>query len=171
MSRILETQRLIIRELSQADFQDLADMLQNPNVMYAYEHSFSDQDVQNWLDRQRKRYDQYGFGLWAVERKATGQMIGQAGLTMQPYADREVLEIGYLLKKQFWGCGYATEAAEGCKEYAFQTLKRNRVYSIIKADNVPSIHVARRIGMKKESEFIAQYYHGEMLHCLYSAQR
>lgn len=171
MSMILKTQRLALRELEQADFQDLADMLQNPKVMYAYEHSFSDQDVQIWLDRQRKRYDEYGFGLWAVEWKATGQMIGQAGLTMQPYGEREVLELGYLLKEDFWGYGYATEAAEGCKEYAFQVLKQSRVYSIIKADNVRSIHVARRIGMEKESEFFTQYFYGRMLHTLYSVQR
>ncbi len=63
---ILETKRLVLREMKQSDFQDLADILQNTEVMYAYEHDFSDTDVQIWLERQMERYRKYGFGLWAV---------------------------------------------------------------------------------------------------------
>ncbi len=90
---ILETERLILREMKQNDFQDLAEILQNPKVMYAYEYDFSDNDVQVWLDRQIDRYKKYGFGLWAIVLKNTNAMIGQAGLTMQPYKNTEVLEI------------------------------------------------------------------------------
>ena len=78
---ILETERLYLREMKQTDFQDLAEILQNPKVMYAYEHDFSDNDVQVWLDRQIDRYKKYGFGLWAIVLKNTNGMIGQAGLT------------------------------------------------------------------------------------------
>lgn len=113
---ILETERLYLREMNQSDFEDLAEILQNPRVMYAYEHDFSDNDVQEWLDRQITRYEKYGFGLWAVILKNTDEMIGQAGLTMQPYKDNEVLEIGYLLKERFWHYRYASEAANGCKK-------------------------------------------------------
>ena len=108
---ILETERLYLREMNQNDYGDLAEILQNPKVMYAYEHDFSDNDVQEWLDRQVERYKKYGFGLWAMILKNTGEMIGQAGLTIQPYKDKEVLEIGYLLKESFWHNGYASEAA------------------------------------------------------------
>ena len=80
---ILETERLFLREMRQNDFRDLAEILQNPNVMYAYEHDFSEDDVQVWLDRQIDRYKKYGFGLWAVILKNTNEMIGQAGLTIQ----------------------------------------------------------------------------------------
>ena len=168
---ILETKRLFLRKMGQNDFQDLAEILQNPNVMYAYEHDFSDHDVQEWLDRQLKRYKTYGFGLWAMILKETNEMIGQAGLTMQPYKNTEVLEIGYLLKEKYWHHGYATEAACGCKEYAFNHLHKDKVYSIIKSDNLASIHVAKRIDMIKEDEFITQYYNGDMLHFLYSVHR
>lgn len=168
---ILETERLFLREMQQNDFQDLAEILQNPKVMYAYEHDFTDNDVQVWLDRQIKRYEQYGFGLWAVVLKSTNEMIGQIGLTIQPYKDMEVLEIGYLLKERFWYCGYAKEAVTGCKKYAFEYLNRDKVYSIIKADNKASIKVAESIGMSKEDEFITRYYNGDMLHYLYSIQR
>ena len=168
---ILETKRLILREMGQSDFQDLAEMLQNPEVMYAYEHDFTDEDVQVWLDRQKMRYEKYGFGLWAMILKSTGDMIGQAGLTMQPYKGGEVLEIGYLLKQKFWHCGYAREAAMGCKKYAFENLNKEKVHSVIKTDNVASMRVAESIGMTKEDEFITQYYNGDMWHFLYSVYR
>ena len=165
---IFESERLFFRELEQKDFQDLAEILQDKEVVYAYEHDFSQKDVQDWLDRQRARYKAYGFGLWAAVLKNTGEIAGQAGLTLQPCLGREVLEIGYLFKKKFWHQGYAREAAAGCKEYAFHTLKQEKVYSIIKADNLASMRVAEAIGMKKEKEFITKYYNGEMLHFLYS---
>ena len=168
---ILETERLVLREMNQDDYRDLAEILQNSNVMYAYEHDFTDMDVQIWLDRQRKRYETYGFGLWAVILKNTKEMIGQAGLTLQPYKDTEVLEIGYLLKEKFWHYGYAREAAAGCKKYAFEVLKQDKVCSVIKVDNASSIRVAESIGMRKEDTFIARYYNGDMLHYLYSVQR
>ena len=168
---ILETARLILREMRQADLKDLAEILQNRDVMYAYEHNFSDSDVQIWLDRQIGRYKKYGFGLWAVVLKDTGEMIGQTGLTMQPYNNMEVLEIGYLLKERFWHYGYAREAAKRCKDYAFEDLNRDKVYSIIKADNLASIKVAESIGMSKEAEFITQYYNGDMLRFLYSVHK
>ncbi len=168
---ILETRRLFLREMDQNDFRDLAEILQNPRVMYAYEHDFTDEDVQTWLDRQRKRYLQYGFGLWAMILKSDHRMIGQAGLTMQPYKGQEVLEIGYLLKENFWHQGYAREAAAGCRDYAFHHLGANKVHSIIKADNFASMKVAEGIGMKKEDTFITQYYNGDMLHFLYSLEK
>lgn len=71
LNLILETERLFLRELRQTDFRDLAEILQNPKVMYAYEHDFSDDDVQIWLDRQINRYKKYGFGLWAIVLKNT----------------------------------------------------------------------------------------------------
>ena len=168
---ILSTERLILREMTQDDLPDLAEMLQDPDVMYAYEHDFSDEDVQNWLDRQRRRYREDGFGLWAAILKATGEIVGQAGLTIQPHREESVLEVGYLLKKRFWHCGYAREAARACRDYAFGALDRDRVYSVIKADNLPSQRVARANGMVKVDEFIARYYNGDMLHFLYRADR
>lgn len=168
---ILQTERLLLREMNEADLPDLAEMLQNPAVMYAYEHDFSDRDVQAWLDRQTTRYRTCGFGLWAVLRKDTMEMIGQAGLTMQPYKNTEVLEIGYLLKETHWHRGYATEAARGCKAYAFETLHANAVHSIIKTDNFASIRVAERLGMRREDTFTTRYYHGDMQHYLYALHR
>lgn len=168
---ILETERLILREMNQDDFKDLAEILQNPRVMYAYEHDFTAEDVRDWLDRQIERYRKYGFGLWAAISKETKEMIGQAGLSMQPYKNTEILEIGYLLKEKFWHFGYAGEAARGCRDYAFECLNHEKVYAIIKADNAASVKVAESMGMKKEDEFMTQYFGRDMLHFLYSVHK
>ena len=79
---ILETERLYLRKMTQEDYPALCRMLQDPEVMYAYEHAFSDTEAHEWLDKQLARYAEYGFGLWAVILKETGEMIGQCGLTM-----------------------------------------------------------------------------------------
>lgn len=105
---IFETDRLYLREMEQTDFSSLCEILQDKEVMYAYEHAFTNYEVQEWLNRQIKRYEDYGFGLWAVILKDTNEMIGQCGLTMQDCDGNQVLEIGYLLKKKYWHNGYAT---------------------------------------------------------------
>ena len=97
---ILETERLYLRRLEQMDFGALCEILQDEACMYAYEGAFSDAEVQEWLDRQLARYEKWDFGLWAVILKQTGKLIGQCGLTMQPWVaesgeETEVLEIGY----------------------------------------------------------------------------
>lgn len=168
---IFETKRLYLREMNQEDFEPLCKMLQDNKVMYAYNGAFSDLEVQEWLDRQLARYEKYGFGLWAVILKESGEMIGQCGLTMQPWKDKEVLEVGYLFQKEFWHKGYATEAAVGCKKYAFEVLKADRVCSIIRDNNIPSQNVAVRNGMTKQKETCTKHYRGvDMPHILFSVE-
>lgn len=90
MKVILETRRLLLRELRQEDFDDACLLLQDPEVMYAYEGPFSREEVQAWLDKQLHRYREDGFGLWALVEKSSGALIGQCGLTLQDYKDRRV---------------------------------------------------------------------------------
>lgn len=116
---VLKTDRLILRDMGQEDYEALCRILKDNDVMYAYEGAFSDKEVQEWLDRQTERYHQYGFGLWAVTLKDSGRMIGQCGLTMQDYREKQVLEVGYLFEKAYWHQGYAVEAAAACRDYAF----------------------------------------------------
>lgn len=144
---ILETERLYLREICQADIESLCKILQDEETMYAYEGAFSDQEVQEWLDRQIARYRKWNFGLWAVILKETDEMIGQCGLTMQPWKDNEVLEIGYLFQRAYWHKGYAFESAKACKKYAFEILNAREVCSIIRDTNIASQNVAIRNGM------------------------
>lgn len=167
----LETKRLYMREMKQADFGALCKIMQDEQTMYAYEGAFSDSEVQDWLDRQIARYQDFGFGLWAVCLKDTGEMIGQCGLTMQRWKDTEVLEIGYLFNRAYWHKGYATEAAKACKQYAFEVLKAKEVCSIIRDTNIPSQNVAIRNGMIKTDTFIKHFRGVDMPHYRYIVKK
>lgn len=168
--QILETPRLLLREMTQADFPALCRMLQDPEVMYAYEHAFPDEEAHAWLDNQLRRYREDGFGLWAVVRKATGEMIGQCGLTWQMWEERRVLEVGYLFEKAHWHQGFATEAAVACKEYAFSELKAGEVFSIIRDTNAASQAVALRNGMMPCGQFVKRYHGVDMPHIVFSVR-
>lgn len=168
---ILETKRLYLREMKQSDFESLCKIMQDEQTMYAYEGAFNDTEVQEWLDRQILRYQKWGFGLWAVILKETDEMIGQCGLTMQPWKDREVLEIGYLFQRLFWHKGYAVEAANACKTYAFEILNENEVCSIIRDTNTASQNVAIRNGMIQMDSWIKHYRGVDMLHYRYVVSR
>lgn len=168
---ILETARLQLRKMNQEDVPALSAILQDKDVMYAYEHAFSDKEVQEWLDRQLMRYQTDGFGLWAVVLKETGEMIGQCGITMQDYNGTQVPEIGYLFQKAFWHEGYATEAAIACKEYAFEVLKIREIYSIIRDNNIPSQNVARRNGMTVCGRMMKHYHGKNMPHLVFSVAK
>lgn len=167
---ILETERLLLRKLEQSDFGALCEILQDAEAMRAYEHAFSDDEVQEWLDRQRSRYAQYGFGLWAVILKETGALIGQCGLTMQDCAGEQVLEIGYLFRRDCWHNGFATEAAVACKRYAFDVLGAAEVFSIIRNTNTASQNVAKRNGMAMRGSFTKHYYGVDMPHLIFSVR-
>lgn len=168
---ILETERLYLREMTQDDFPSLCNILQDEETMYAYEGAFTDSEAQEWLDRQRARYQKWGFGLWAVILKDNGKMIGQCGLTMQPWKEEEVLEVGYLFERTHWHKGYATEAAKACKQYAFDVLQAKDVCSIIRDTNTASQHVAVRNGMTIEDTWTKHYRGVDMPHYRYVVRR
>lgn len=168
---IAETERLYFREINQDDFIALSKILQDEETMYAYNGAFSDEETQEWLDKQIARYKKYGFGLWALILKETDEMIGQCGITVQSWKDTEVLEIGYLLRKDYWHKGLATEAAQRCKEYAFDNLNAEEVCSIIRDTNIASQNVAARNGMKITDKWTKHYRGIDMPHYLFSVKR
>ena len=167
---ILETGRLWLREMERADLSALGEILQDPQVMYAYEHAFSDEEVLQWLERQRERYQKSGFGLWAVIERSTGELVGQCGITMQQWGERMVPEVGYLLRRDRWHMGYATEAALACRDYGFFSLGFPALYSIIRENNLPSQAVARRCGMSLVGRQMKHYYHMDMPHLVFAVR-
>lgn len=168
---ILETKRLTLRRLEEADFSAWSAVLGDPQVMYAYEHGFSEDEVRQWIDRQQERYAKYGFGLWAVMEKASGELIGDCGVTMQDWDGREVPEIGYHLRRDKWRQGFAIEAAAACREYGFHTLNFPELFSIIRDNNFPSQRVALRNGMAVRGSFIKYYRRMAMPHLVFSVKR
>ena len=173
LTRVLETERLLLREMTPEDFPALCAILQDAEVMYAYEHAFSDDEVWDWLRRQMSRYRLTGHGLWAVVDKATGEMIGQCGLTWQDslVPGEQALEVGYLFRKDVWHQGYATEAARACRDYAFEVLGAEEVWSFIRDTNLPSQGVARRNGMAPRGTLIKHYMGIDMPHIGFSIQK
>ena len=168
---VITTPRLFLRTLEQTDLHAMKRVLQDEQTMYAYAHAFDDREVQAWLDRQRARYAKYGFGLWGVFLRDSGRMIGQCGVTMQDCGGAYVPEIGYLLERAHWHCGYATEAACACRNYAFDMLGFDEVFSIIRDTNFASQRVARRMDMNPRGMFVKHYYGIDMPHICFSVRR
>jgi [ribosomal protein S5]-alanine N-acetyltransferase len=167
---VLETGRLLLREMTEADLPALSATLQDAQTMYAYEGAFSEAETWEWLERQIARYKTDGFGLWAVVLKQSGEMIGQAGVTWQQVEDERVLEIGYLINRACWHKGYAIEAAAACKRFTFDVLGFPEVFSIIRDTNIPSINVAIRNGMLLRRRFVKNYRGVDMPHLLFSVK-
>ena len=140
---ILETERLFLREWEQSDFDDLAQILQNPHVMYAYEHDFKRDKWNDWSGRADNavlsEYPDIGSGL-SVKRGILASWICQ----------RNCIRLSKICFWKFTG---------------------RSVICHIKADNISSIKVAESLGMKKVDEFMTGYYNGETLHYLYAIER
>ena len=171
MKTILETPRLLLREMTTSDLTAICRVLQDEKTMYAYEHAFSDEEAQAWLNNQLRRYREDGFGLWAVVLKESGEIIGQCGITLQDVNGEWVPEVGYLFERAYWHRGFATEAAIACKEYAFNVLGLDTVYSIIRDNNIASQNVAKRNGMTVCGRIVKHYYGMDMPHLVYRAER
>jgi RimJ/RimL family protein N-acetyltransferase len=147
VATILETARLLLRELVPGDLDFVATMLANPDVARYYARTFDRSDAEIWLQRQLDRYRRDGHGLWLVEDRATGAPVGQIGLALQEVEGEQLPEIGWLLHRPFWGRGYATEAGGATRDAAFGRWGYPRVISLIRPENAPSQRVAERLGM------------------------
>ena len=95
-------------------------------------------------------YAKYGFGMWATIEKKTGKFIGRCGLTPMDIEGREEIEVGYMLAKEYWGQGLATEAARAILQYGFEQEGLSRLICVINPGNQASSRVAEKIGMTLE---------------------
>lgn len=146
---ILETNRLILREFTLADLQALHEILSDPESMQHYPNPFTLQQSQSWIAWNLKNYQTYGFGLWAVTLKEDGQFIGDCGITMQLINKQLEPEIGYHINKHYEGQGYATEAAQACRDYAFEVLQLSTIFSYMEPTNRASQRVAEKNGLRQ----------------------
>ena len=150
---IMETERLRLRELTPEDLDALYAVLGDSDIMRHYPYTFDTARVENWIRRNQQRYGVFGFGLWAVCRKDTGELIGDCGITMQQI-DRVILpEIGYHIAKAYRRQGYAKEAARAVRDWTFANTTFGMVYSYMKKSNIPSSAVARANGMEYRGAF------------------
>lgn len=168
---VMETERLLIRQLTRKDVNPLLAFMGKPEVMYAWEHGFTQKDVRKWINRQLTRYRKEKIGYYAVILKENGKLIGQAGLMRSNFNEEDVVEIGYILDNGYWHHGYAIEAARACMEYAFEELNLKSVYCSIRPENEASIRVAEKLGMSRCGSHIVLYDEKEMPHLIYKVER
>lgn len=146
--KIIETERLYLRELEIEDKKELMKVLSDPESMEFYPHPFSEDEVEKWIQWNIENYKKYKHGLWAVILKDAEVFLGDCGITMQNIENEIVPEIGFHIIKEYCNIGYASEAAHACKEYAFKVLHYPKIYSYTTVRNIPSQKVAKKIGMK-----------------------
>ena len=148
----LETERLILRPMLASDFDALFLIFTDRKVMAAFDHPpFSREQMQHWLQRNLDHQNEYGYGLFSVLLKETGELIGDCGLEQMD--DMHAAELGYDFRSEFWNQGYATEVACAVRDYAFNILHLPQLISLIRVGNLASKRVAEKAGMTLAEEF------------------
>ncbi len=147
---ILETERLILRELCHEDTEDMMRLHSHPVVQrYTGEGVITTPEgIINKIAEKQADYRKYGYGRWATILKEGDGFVGWAGLAYLPEFDE--IDVGYRFLPEFWGRGLATEATRGILSYAFNELKLKRIVAIAMKENKASIRVMEKAGMQFE---------------------
>ena len=150
---VLETERLLLREMNMGDYDALYKILADSDIMRHYPYTFDERRVRGWIERNMERYLRDGFGLWAVCLKDNGEMIGDCGLTLQNIEGEMLPEIGYHIRRDCQRKGYAKEVAKAVMDWAFRNTDYPALYSYCKYTNEASIRTAEAIGMQFDREY------------------
>ena len=150
---IIETNRLILREYTLDDFDNLYEIVSDPETMRHYPKPFDEERTRGWIEWNLENYKNYGFGLWAVILKETGEFIGDCGISIQNIDGELLPEIGYHIHKKYWRRGFGSEAARAVRDWVFENTDYNCIYSYMKYTNVGSYSTAIANGMKKVKEY------------------
>lgn len=150
---MIQTNRLILREMTPDDFDSLFEILGDEETMQHYPAPFDATGVRSWISRNMARYQTFGFGLWAVCLWDTGELIGDCGLTMQNINGEIKPEIGYHIRKDKQRQGYAAEAAAAVRDWAFENTPFNILYSYMKYTNEASAKTALSYGCKPVDKY------------------
>ncbi|KYC38940.1 acetyltransferase [Scytonema hofmannii PCC 7110] len=144
----VETQHLILKEFQLEDFQQLAPILANPQVMkFSLAGTLSAWQTQEKIANFIASYAKYGFGKWAVIFKESNELIGYCGIAVEEIDNQAEKEIGYRLDPRFWGRGLATEAVTAALRYGFAQLKLPYILGIVERENMKSVRVLKKLGM------------------------
>lgn len=150
---VLETDRLILREYAAEDFDALFEIVSDIETMQHYPSPFDEDKTRSWIQWNLDNYKKYGFGLWAVVLKETGEFIGDCGITIQDIDGELLPEIGYHIHKKYWRKGFAKEAARAVRDWVFLNTQYDTIYSYMKYTNIGSYSTALANGMKKVKEY------------------
>ncbi|MEP6464681.1 MAG: GNAT family N-acetyltransferase [Parafilimonas sp.] len=155
MEDIIYTERLKLRKWIDADFIPFSAMNKDADVMKYYPSLLNEEETAAMMKRINSHFEQYSFGVFAIEKISTGEFIGYTGFMIPPFESffTPCIEIGWRLKKVEWNKSYATEAAKACLQYGFDTLQFQTVYSFTAVVNSASERVMNKVGMIKQGEF------------------
>ena len=172
----IQTPRLILRQWQDSDTAPFIQMCANDEVMRYFLKTLDATEATVFLEHIRTDIEKRGWGLFAVELKATGEFIGFIELHVHPpeFEMADAPEIGWRLLPQYWHQGYATEGAKAVLKYAFRTLRLEKVISFTACVNTPSKRVMQKIGLEKVGEFdhpLVPADHILCRHVLYEKQR
>ncbi len=150
-----ETERLVFRDWNDPDLDEFRIMNKDPRVMKYFTKILTDEETDKFYDVIQNEFQNYGYGLYAVETKRDNSFIGFIGLHWANFDSpfTPCVEIGWRLKYGAWGNGYATEGAKACLKYGFDTLGLKKIYSFTSSINLQSESVMKKIGMSKIMEF------------------
>lgn len=159
--QIAETQRLILREFTPDDAEEIYRIYSDAETM-RFQHvpeNYSLEIERYFLGKHiEKYYRTFGFGLWAVMLKDNNRLIGRCGLLRQPIEDGEETEVSYLIEREFWKRGYASEAASAVLKLGFEKYNFQRLVAVIDPLNTASVRVAEKIGMRFERKIEFKSY-------------
>ena len=144
----LTTSRLTLRTFIPADDIALHRIMNEPDIMQYFPNTAPPEmeRVQALIERQLMQYEKYNLGWWAVVPEGGSDLIGWNGLQYLPETDE--VEVGYLLSKQFWGRGYATEGARAALHFGFETLGLGQIIGLTHPDNKASQNVLLKCGLE-----------------------
>jgi RimJ/RimL family protein N-acetyltransferase len=141
---LIETDRLVLRPLTTADLDEVVELHAMPEVKRTM-GAFSRSSARARLERNELEWDERGHGLVAIIERASGRFLGRSGLKYWRQFDET--EVGWVLRADSWGHGFATEAGRACLDWGFRDLNVPYLTAMIMPDNQRSIHVAERLGM------------------------
>jgi RimJ/RimL family protein N-acetyltransferase len=148
----ITTPRLLLRQWREDDLAPFAALNRDPEVMRFFEEPLGAERSDAWARALAAAIDEQGWGLWALERRDTGEFIGFTGLQVprHPLPFLPCVEVGWRLARPAWGHGFATEAGTASLAHAFGPLGLSEVVSMTAVPNVPSRRVMERLGMARD---------------------
>lgn len=165
---ILETSRLLFRELTYDDYADAASVLLDDDIMRKMSPLVTEELARRWLARRLMLYRSAGYSHWHVSLKETGEFVGIIGVTPEKVEDIEYTDLGYLIRREHQRHGYAFEGAQACLEWAFRELHPEKIIAEIDEENLPSRRLAEKLGMVCERTYLRFNGEAEVPYCLYS---
>jgi RimJ/RimL family protein N-acetyltransferase len=146
---LIETERLLLRELAMASLDEFVALHRDPEVV-RFVRALDRAQAEERLQANEQEWEERGHGMLAILDRSSGRLLGRVGLKYWPQFQET--EAGWLLRRDAWGHGYATEAARACLDWGFAALPMPYITAMIAAENTPSIRVAQRLGFEPVRE-------------------